>query len=131
MPIADRCILAAALLAVLLIPATAQQVHRYTDVRHVAGADDTLGHYLELRLRADGRVASAELRLYEGPPEPTVRVELKALTSRRRLVLQGRHPERGLLTVAGTRTDEEFRGTLQKDEEPPKPLHLRRERGAP
>jgi hypothetical protein len=127
MPIANRCILAAAVLAVLLIPVTAQQVHRYTDVRHVAGADDTLGHTLELTLGADGRVASAELRLYEGPAEPVVRLALKVLTSRRRLVLQGRHPERGLLTVAGTRTDEEFRGTLQKDEDTPKPLHLRRE----
>ena len=105
----------------------AQEVHRYSDVRYIDGADDTLGHVLELKLGSDGRVSSAELRIYEGPAEPTIRISLEALTGGRRMLLQGKDPKRGLITIAASRSEDLVRGTIQENEDPTRQIRLKRE----
>jgi hypothetical protein len=112
-------------ITLLLSPLAAQQVLRYSNAEQ-ARSGDAATHALILTLRDNGRVGSAELHVDGGSPGAGYRVALEVRTGGRRVVLQGRHAERGLITVAGTRAEDEFRGTIQVNEQPTKSIHLSR-----
>lgn len=98
----------------------------YAGLRYVQGAGDTLGHWLALYFDDAGRPVRAEFRLYEGPPEPTLRAGLSVRVQSASIVCGGKHPERGQIRLRGTLSPAAIRGELHIADLAPERVRLLR-----